>query len=565
MEHCLNPASNPFGSGAAQRPILQSVYHSWRSAAAPHSATELFRDVVDHFEGMPIGGIGIFVCDTNGTDRLRIIHGLRRYLGVLGGTSPLAGNIFGYIDDITQGVGKIVQITENLFDLTGSINVCTVAHHKATLEANASLSLVPSRGDAEAQTEAIRARNSSFVPYNFMPLLLGKNLTAREAFLVVEDHLTANENAAYCEPMLSFLRVAGTKDATGMVLNSLMEPGPNFRLEVNLTLNMTAKILHRDLPALEAVVSRLDPATAALTTAVQTLTNQHLTTDAANARRQEKDKKPKTIPEAFGEETTAKLLLCCHKNADNELPMLYNSMGNKKSCQNVLTIMQHAINEAAKVLGTGAPIVTPAIMAFVNTFRFYGTDESDIGSGVLPMSFVPPGAATSKARARRSEDHQFAFTYMNMMATAGQHITSADAKKLSKSKGYVVTKWSEAYVQLEGYLPVLSTIIGNNHPLFLAYKLGVAAYCPDSLQYQEALDEEVGELLAPALLVYMFQIKLRAWFEEQWTSSYPCAVPDSVKPFCKFKYCSGIDSAVEIEKSTIKWARWVTLATFHVH
>jgi len=536
MEHFCNPAANPFGQGADQRRVLIPVYHNWRAADAPPSATTLFNKVVDNFEGLPVGGIGIFVRDPDGTDRLRILHGLRRYVGVFGTASPLAGNIFGYLDDITQGVGEIVQLTEALFGLTGTINVCTVAHHKRTLEADENIHQVPARGNDEAQTEAIRARISGFIPFDFMPLLLGKNFTARQAFLVIEAHLASNGFAVECAPLLDFLRVASTKNSTGVILNSLMEPGPNFRLEVNLTLDMMAKVLHRDLPALRVVAPRLDPATAALTAAVQTLTDQHLRTDAANAKRKDEDDKPKTIPDAFGEDITCKLLLFCQKESDDELPILYNNIANKKSRQTVLTIMQHAIDAAAEDLGTGAPIVTPAVMAFVNTFRFQGTDDSDVGSGVLPMSFVPPGAATSKARARRTEDQELAFTYMNMMATAGQQITSADAKALSKSKGYVVTKWSEVYVQLRGYLPVLATIIGNNHPLFLAYQRGVEAYHRDSLQYHEALDEEVGELLAPALLVYMFQIKLRAWFEEQWSASDSCPVPDFAEPFRRFKY-----------------------------
>ena len=82
-----------------------------------------------------------------------------------------------------------MQLTEALFGLTGTINVCTVAHHKRTLEDDETIHQVPARGNDEAQTEAIRARISGFIPFDFMPLLLGKNFTARQAFLVIEAHL----------------------------------------------------------------------------------------------------------------------------------------------------------------------------------------------------------------------------------------------------------------------------------------------------------------------------------------------------------------------------------------
>jgi hypothetical protein len=80
------------------------------------------------------------------------------------------------------------------------------------------------------------------------------------------------------------------------------------------------------------------------------------------------------------------------------------------------------------------------------------------------MAFVPRGGASKQARARRAEDQQTSFDYMNMMATDGQLITSSDVKEISKSKGYPSRMWSEADVQLDTYAPVLAALLGNAHP-----------------------------------------------------------------------------------------------------
>ena len=144
------------------------------------------------------------------------------------------------------------------------------------------------------------------------------------------------------------------------------------------------------------------------------------------------------------------------------------------------------------------------------------------------MSFVPPGSASTHARDRSIEDNQDNFGYINMMGTENQHISSADARELSWSKGYVVQKkWSEATVQVEAYQAVLYALLGSQLPTTRAYQKGVRYYKRISLQFQDALNHKVGENLAPALLVYVFQLKIRAWLEEQW--SFPedvCPAPD---------------------------------------
>jgi hypothetical protein len=472
--------------------------------------------------------------NSEGANELHIAHGIRKYPGTLGSRSVLANAIFGYLDDVDDGNAEIMQFNESLFGLTGAINVATISQHKAALEADPTASILPARADGEDHTESIKARMSAFIPFNLVPLLIEQRLSAREAFLIVDAHLTDQGVRDVCTPLMNFLRVAGTKTAGGVILNTLIEPGPNFRAEKGLTKYMKAKVLYRDLPIYRDAVGRSDPATAALTSAVATLTASQVKADEANQRRREEDDRPKTIPDAFGDLTTQKLLRLCRKEMDTELPILYTRLANKKKREDLLTIIQQTVEEMAEPLGAPIVTITPAALAYIKSFRFHGNDDTDLGSGVLPMSFVPPGGVSGKARARRVEDTTASFAYMNMMSTEGQHITSSDAQALSRSKGYVPCKWTEASVQLRAYAPVLASMVGSKHPLFEAYQRGVRLYTQKSIQLQDALDERVGERLAPGLLVYTFQIRLKGWFEHQWSSVDDFDVPNFTEGFWRY-------------------------------
>ena len=533
-EFFQNPNLDPIGSGDEGRPILQSVYHQWRSKDTAPDAVAVLQATLNHFEEAAVGGIGMFVRAPSGEAQLRIAHGIRKYPGSLGVESILRDQVFGYLDDVDEGSAEIVQLNDALFGLTGAVNVASNEHHKLALEADPTLRVLPARADGADHTEAVQARMTAFIPFSLMPLLIEKRLPAREAYLIAEAHLTSEGVVGACGPLLDFLRVAGTRTANGVLLNSLLEPGPPFRAEKGLTKYMRKKVLLRDLKAYAGPTNRPDAATAALTSAVATLTDHQVKADAANQRKRDEDDRDKTIPEAFGALSTRKLLVMCRKTVDAELPLLYLRLANKKKREDLLTIMQQTIEEIAEPLGAPVVTITPATMAFIKVFRFHGNDDTDIGSGVLPMSFVPPGGVSGKARARRIEDATSSFAYMNMMGTDGQHITSADAQSLSRAKGYVPCKWTEAMVQLRAYAPVLAAIVGTAHPLFAAYEKGFNLYMSRSIMLNDALEGKVGERLAPGLLVYIFQIRLKGWFENQWTMQDELAVPDFAQGFWRY-------------------------------
>ena len=60
----------------------------------------------------------------------------------------------------------------DVLTLTSEINVCAVTHHKAVLVANATIEIVVAHANGEPQTDTIKARKSTFTPFDMMPLAI---------------------------------------------------------------------------------------------------------------------------------------------------------------------------------------------------------------------------------------------------------------------------------------------------------------------------------------------------------------------------------------------------------
>ena len=546
---CRDPANTPFGPGPVNIAALTNMYHSWRTTLNAPSRTALWQSVQNHFDEFA-GGIGIFVTNSAGELRLRIIHGVRKYTGEVASPSPVDNMVFGYVGDIDEAMGELVAFNTDMFLVTAETNVATVAHHKATLEAEPNLEVLPPRGDAAAQTDTVMTRMTMYVPFELLPFFLNKDLTPRDAFLVAHAQLEAKGLLEVCAPLLTFLRVAGTVPAAGTSsLVSHTKLGKPIHIPTPLMVYMRRRVIFRDFPHLDPKRGgRIDPASAALTAAVNTLASNQLKADERNELRLEETNRPKTIVDVYGDEITEQLLRLCDCEDTDLLPTVWSKLASKNKNQDMITIMQQTINSAARTIGMmEGPLVSTAVMTAVKRFNFHGLDPNDVGSGVLPMAFVPPGGASPLAKARTLEMATGASGYSHMMSTQGQSISSGDATKLAKVKGYVATDWPEAIIQLEGYRTFLIGFLGARHHVTIAYATGITYLKFVQLSLQRALEEHVGSRLAPGLLVYHFQLQVRAWFKEQWLMTEKVPAPGFHDDLKRFERSKSLD-----------WLPWVS-------
>lgn len=95
-------------------------------------------------------------------------------------------------------------------------------------------------------------------------------------------------------------------------------------------------------------------------------------------------------------------------------------------------------------------------------------------------------------------------------------ITAADAKRLCNTGGYVPTEWGDADSQLELYGVVLGTVLGVNHSVTTTHIRAYRYYDRIRARLQAAMNRKFGPHLAPALLVFHFQLQYRSWFEERF-------------------------------------------------
>lgn len=95
-------------------------------------------------------------------------------------------------------------------------------------------------------------------------------------------------------------------------------------------------------------------------------------------------------------------------------------------------------------------------------------------------------------------------------------ISAVDAKRLCNTSGYVPTEWGDADAQLELYGVVLGTVLGANHSVTTTHIRAYRYYDRIRARLQASMNRKFGPALAPALLVFHFQLQYRSWFEERF-------------------------------------------------
>jgi len=362
------------------------LYESWRTDTAPLTAEALHKKVIRHFGGAAIGGIGVFVTKPDGQHRLGVLLGPRVYPGPLVGDSPLADNTFGYQGDISKfGFGTLVQIQDELFAATEEINVLTNDHHKTTLEGDATLDAVRPVTDNAPHSETVRTRQSMYIPYELIPLLLGRSLTAREASLEVHTSLGGSYLRGAAQPLLRFLRVGGTLGTGDVVKNVHPSIGPAFRMDDGLQEYMHTRVIQRDLPHYREGASTVDPALVPLTDAMETLVRRDYERELETAARREAEKAPTGFEEVLKARTPS----------ERTMPPMAPPALSTATARPPLRAAR-----TAPIPGKPSPrIPPPTVLPEINS---NGAKPLDPTSGPTPNSRVPDRLDREVARATRA-------------------------------------------------------------------------------------------------------------------------------------------------------------------
>eukprot|EP00536_Pseudo-nitzschia_multiseries_P019521 jgi/Psemu1/61143/gm1.61143_g len=342
----------PFGEAPASHDVYWAIYTLFTEA----DGDRLLPLLLDIFNAQAIGGLGIFQEDAAGVDRLRVIHGLRRYPGTITQPSANRGSSFGYINDVEGQEGELVQVDAALLSRASASRVYLMAHHEAAISQYPDRDYIPAIPEETAHTEMLQAHKVYFLPFELVPLVLCRGLAPKQAFQVLQPHIHQQGHGDICKPVLDTLQAVGTQPTTLLGAIRLLEPGPSFQAEASLWAYMKKNVLLRDLPGLAGSA----PIDSTLTAAFSALTDQHLRLSESLDQRRQESSKLHSVREVWGALYTERLLLLCGKTTEADLPPIYTAWAKKSKHEKTHMILQSQVATDAYNLGIQAPLITTA-------------------------------------------------------------------------------------------------------------------------------------------------------------------------------------------------------------
>ena len=521
---CEDLDKNPLGSGEPLAERLAEIYASWGAGAAFLDKDELFEEVLLDMNTEFIGGIGVFVTEANqpgGT--LQIIHSPRKHAQ----RGAHRGKCFAYLGDLCGQSIDIVNFNTQLLDFAPEVNVVNnVDIQSSYFDNHAASELAPSVPDGIEDLRRIKTRRSMFIPFPFIPYVIGCNLTAREALNVLVPVIRNFALEEVCSQLIDFLVVASTHS---------MNDGPPateqavFTAPLGLASVREARRTHILGNHLSALITPLgDPGIPGLGDALGTL--QEVRTgylDDLADRRLERaaTNQPKTVVQRWKAETVDRLLKLCNVEDTELLPAFWHELAaHKKTQGTVRSLLQDAVETAAKQLRVRHPTVTTQHASALTDWTFYGS-EIDLGEGILPFTITPPDQVSLAAVAQIQLDHHQNRDFSAIM-TGSTSISAADARAMRSSKGYIPVDWDEAEVQIEAYTPVLAAILGEQHPNVMEHVAATAALRRFKPLLKQFMSAKLGIGLSAATIVWYFHMKHRNWFRKQWSKD----VENTTKP-----------------------------------
>jgi hypothetical protein len=387
----------------------------------------------------------------------------------------------------------------------------------------------PFEADA-TNVHTVRTRGAMFIPFELVSLLLDKDLTAREAFLAVYPRLEDNDLVDACRPLIEFLQVASTQPTAGnsrlVTLQDRIGLADHPVRAAVLCQRRTA-VLYRVLPALVPSSHGHLPDTFAETPA-DGLTNIAVEMHAdrrARETRVSESTRSKTFRERYGERIADGILLLTASADDDILPPFYQELGGKQKGEPERVVLQREVDQSADTFDMLPFKVTPSQVIALKTFDFADLSMSEVGTGVMPLSIIPPEAthlAASCALANMN-NHAQAETYD--LSGESTTLTTTDTQRLWNQKGYLPANWMEARTQLWCTLVLLGALCGDEHAVPADWHSMHQQYERVEARIIHEMDTEVGARLGPPLFVFHLQLILRDWFVDQMRTGQAAIIP----------------------------------------
>lgn len=119
--------------------------------------------------------------------------------------------MFAYVDDVHGIDIQLVKIKDGIFTRTEEIEVAdSIDKHNDVLQIKPDKKMMGPLDASYNNKKTIRTRKSMFIPYKLAHLVIGKDLTPREAWQVLVPAIQAWNLETVCRPLIYFLLVTNT-------------------------------------------------------------------------------------------------------------------------------------------------------------------------------------------------------------------------------------------------------------------------------------------------------------------------------------------------------------------
>ena len=208
-----------------------------------------------------------------------------------------------------------------------------------------------------------------------------------------------------------------------------------------------------------------------LAAAVTALTDVTIKADQRNKTRQEEAKEDKEIgsllPGSQLDTLVSLVQVPPSKSPENALPVLWSKFPNKKKNNSNHSLFQQSANDAGVSLKIKVPVIPLSAVTSLLSLMWDSIDPANLGSGILPMAFIPPDAISPKAKTA-------VLALMMVIQSAGDatgNMTLVDSVALNQAGGniYISIDFPESEVQIKCFLPILCAMVGTEHDLFKEY------------------------------------------------------------------------------------------------
>jgi hypothetical protein len=205
-----DPGVDPLGLTESEiRASYCFIYSQYRVEDSPPTVEELENEILTDFLA-PIGALGIMVAAPGSkTGRIKLNHGHARYSIRPGRADVDRGASFCFEGELDGTDAYTVAFDNSQLGLTPYVNVPRVSNRRqALLEVKPTKAMVGPFEVNEVNVHIMWIRGVMCIPFDLVELLLRKDRTAREAYLVVYLLIGDNNLLGVCRPLVEFLQVA---------------------------------------------------------------------------------------------------------------------------------------------------------------------------------------------------------------------------------------------------------------------------------------------------------------------------------------------------------------------